>query len=287
MNGMTRAVLVLTAVLAWTQTGYQYYCTPSTDNDPSTCTPVKQIPLRWYRTEVPVQLDQALCADMTAQDAQVAIRQSLQTWNAEACTHPRLVDLGLVSGKAPIVRVKGGEVGNDLIIFQNTQAEWLADKAGVNVNNVIALTTLFFDPSTGEARSYALEMNDWQYDFALLEKQGVPGGAVDLENTLTHELGHVLALDHSESRGSTMFLSAPQGEIAKRSLEEDDRTGLCSLYSEAYAEVNPDAEIGGGGDGCSSHPAGAPSVPLPLAPLLLALAALATGRLRGHRPGNP
>jgi MYXO-CTERM domain-containing protein len=287
MSGTTRALLVLTAVLAWTQTGYQYYCTPSTDNDPSTCTPVKQIPLRWYRTEVPVQMDQALCGDMTSEDALVAIRQSLQTWNAEACTHPRLVDLGLVSGKVPIVKVKGGEVGNDLIIFQNTQAEWMADKADVNVDSVIALTTLFYDPTTGEARSYALEFNDWWYTFGVLQGTERVAATVDLENTLTHELGHVLALDHSQDRESTMFYSAPLGETRKRSLEQDDRTGLCSLYSVAYAEVNPDAEIGGGGDGCSSHPAGVPAVPSNLAPLLLALAALAAGRSRKRRHGSP
>ena len=293
MNRTTRASVILAAVLAWTQTGYQYYCTPSLDAiTPSTCIPDKQLPLRWYRGEVPVRMDAALSADMTAADALTTIRQSFQTWNdVSTCSHPLMVDSGLVSGKKPIVAVSGGSVGNNLVAFQSG-ATWLADKAGVDQTGVIALTTLFFDPNTAEIRSYALEANEGNYQFA---NYPLPAGfqtdprrsTIDLANTLTHEFGHVMGLDHSLDNQSTMFYRAPAGETSKRTLEADDINGLCSLYSQMYAEVNPDAETGGGGRNCSSDATTVPSSRSALVPLLLALSALAAARIRRGRPSGP
>ncbi len=294
MNRTTRASVLMAAMLAWTQTGYQYYCTPLVDAiTPSTCIPNKQLPLRWYRGEVPVQMDAALCADMTAADATATIRQSFQTWNdVSTCNHPQMIDSGLVSGKKPVVSVKGGSVGNNLVAFQSGDA-WRADKAGVDQTGVIALTTLFFDPSTGEIRSYALEANEGSYRFA---NYPLPAGfpadpnlrsTIDLANTLTHEFGHVMGMDHSLDNQSTMFYRAPAGETSKRTLEADDTNGLCGLYSQMYAEVNPDAETGGGGRNCSAGPTTLPSTRSALLPLLLALATLAAARIRRGRPSGP
>lgn len=56
----------------------------------------------------------------------------------------------------------------------------------------------------------------------------------DVQNTITHELGHVLGLMHnSADEGLVMYPSAPPGEIVKRSLKTDDRDGLLSLYGAA------------------------------------------------------
>ena len=263
-----RAMVVICAILAWSQTGYVFYETRS------------GTPLRWYRGEVPVRIDKALCADMNDVDTLAAIRRSIATWNEVPCREPPLVDKGLASGLKPIIKSGNSESGNNLVIFPNTEAAWRDGKAGVNVDGVLALTTLFYDPATGEARSYALEVNDWQYTFDTIAAPVRSG--VDLENTLTHELGHVMGLDHSLDTQSTMYFSAPPGETKKRTLEDDDRDGLCSLYSEIYAEVNPDADVGGGGKGCSSDASDRSASAAALLPLLLAMLMLAASRRRSR-----
>jgi outer membrane protein OmpA-like peptidoglycan-associated protein len=188
----------------------------------------------------------------------------------------------VVAGIVPIRKVNGNEVGGNVIVFQDIDA-WNSDKPpeyGNGGGNVLALTTLFYDPGTGQIRSYALEMklkmSESAYTFDILDQAG--GHGIDLANTLTHELGHVMALDHSDVRDSTMFSTAPPGETSKRILATDDTNGLCTLYSQKYAEVNPDEGLGeNGGGGCQ---AGGRTSSAALLPALLGLAGLAIAARR-------
>ena len=73
-------------------------------------------------------------------------------------------------------------------------------------------------------------------------------GRVDLQNALTHELGHILGFAHSDAQEATMFASAIPGETEKRDLYEDDIQGVREVYpfsllgvgatNEASIEVN-------------------------------------------------
>ena len=62
-------------------------------------------------------------------------------------------------------------------------------------------------------------------------------GQIDALNTLTHEAGHFLGLDHSSDHEATMYAQAPPGEIKKRSLETDDKNGICFLYEDFLIDV--------------------------------------------------
>lgn len=68
------------------------------------------------------------------------------------------------------------------------------------------------------------------------------GGAIpDVRAILTHEMGHALGLGHSTVMGATMFATYPSG-LSWRSLEQDDRDGICAIYP------------GMGAAGCDSNP---------------------------------
>jgi MYXO-CTERM domain-containing protein len=54
----------------------------------------------------------------------------------------------------------------------------------------------------------------------------------DLANVVTHEAGHFLGLGHSEIPGTTMSTTAFLGDTDKRTLEADDRAGVCAVYGE-------------------------------------------------------
>lgn len=243
---MTRTRCAVLVLAAWLQTGYTWYRLPD------------QTPLRWYCEEVPVFWDQALCNDVPATEAEGAIRASLQAWNAIDCPHPRLVEGGGVQGVPPFQGDPPHQSANNLVLFEEAEAWRTGDG---KVPGVIALTTILYDTRTGAVNSFALEVNDGDFRF------GTTGALrdMDIQNTLTHEFGHVLALDHSTEGcqrpdAPTMCFSAPSGEVAKRTLEADDQEGLCTLYARPWSEDGacgvPDPESSSGGCDASARSSG-------------------------------
>ena len=59
-----------------------------------------------------------------------------------------------------------------------------------------------------------------------------------IDNTLNHELGHLLGLEHSKDPEATMHEIALPGELKKASLNSDDIEALCYLYSLESAQVD-------------------------------------------------
>ncbi len=112
-----------------------------------------------------------------------------------------------------------------------------------NGERVIALTTSTFSKVTGVIFDSDIEFNAAPDDtgarflFTTIsqppcdpERQSALCAATDIQNTLTHELGHVIGLDHVEVQGSTMEPTAPIGETAKRIIDEGTAAGFCLAY---------------------------------------------------------
>jgi len=56
----------------------------------------------------------------------------------------------------------------------------------------------------------------------------------DLLNTLSHEFGHALGIDHSPLEAlATMYATSPPGELLKRDLHADDVNAITHLYAHA------------------------------------------------------
>ena len=54
--------------------------------------------------------------------------------------------------------------------------------------------------------------------------------AYDVQNTITHEFGHGLPLQHTSYTAATMYQYTYLGETAKRSLYYDDINGIRAIY---------------------------------------------------------
>ena len=101
----------------------------------------------------------------------------------------------------------------------------------------IALTTTTYDPQSGRILDADIELNTPSFIFSTVDAPRCTAPAYntgcvawDLQNTVTHEIGHMMGLDHTLSMGSTMNPTAPPGELTKRNLDTGTRAFVCATY---------------------------------------------------------
>lgn len=156
---------------------------------------------------------------------QAEIVAGFEMWNSQTCSDLTLRFEG-IEGDAKAGFIQGGANSNAVVFVPSG---WLYDAA------VIAVTTSAFDTRTGEIFDADIELNDTHFDF-LVAEDGCrkSDGSMDLRNTVTHEAGHFIGLDHPPVQAryadATMFASAPACEVQKQTLASDDIEGLCDIY---------------------------------------------------------
>lgn len=142
-------------------------------------------------------------------------------------------------------------------------------------NRAFAVTLVWHNSETGEIYDSDMLLNDAaagsRGNFRICSEDACPrdpGGPfdVDLENIVTHEMGHYFGVAHTESINidATMLESAPPGERAKRSLEEDDMLAICSIYAPGtLPEACDNTPRGGLALDCQAHNCGCATPGLP------------------------
>ncbi|MHB1843944.1 MAG: matrixin family metalloprotease [Deltaproteobacteria bacterium] len=125
-----------------------------------------------------------------------------------------------------------------------------------------AVTILEEDPDSHEILRADIVVNDVTHHWAILSDGAPHPGADDLQNTLSHEVGHLVGLGHTTDVAAVMYPSTHPGDLSKRTLSPDDVAGLTALYADAPTAAEQ-------GAGCSTGVG-----PAPLLGLLLVLLAL-------------
>ncbi len=92
---------------------------------------------------------------------------------------------------------------------------------------LFGLTVLTFREADGAIVDGDILLNDAQYDYCAGD---CAVGTTALCNTLTHEVGHLLGLDHGQVKQSTMYANAGSGDVNKCTLHGDDEQGACWAY---------------------------------------------------------
>jgi len=97
-----------------------------------------------------------------------------------------------------------------------------------DTNNTLALTTVTFNPDTGEIFDADMEINTADQHVTLTDP--IPPNGYDFASIVTHETGHFLGMAHSGNDHATMYASYTPGSTSLRYLTDDDINGICTIY---------------------------------------------------------
>lgn len=259
-------------------------------------------PLSWHESCVFLVPQMEPPSGLTSAEVLSAIAAAAKSWTDVAGSYLRFVIEPAAPGLTAVYRES--QANENVVVF--VESGWPHDA------DAVALTTLTYLASSNSAVDGRfvdtdVEMNMEHFSFTTSGEVGKH----DLENVLTHEIGHAVGLDHTcddgfvvptptdhlgntipwckpieqlplSIRAATMFNYADVEETDKRSLEPDDEAGISAIYPLAQdpgicAPPNLD-------DGetchCGTEGPGRPSLPVVLAFGWL----LAAWRRRRRRP---
>ena len=166
------------------------------------------------------------------------LERGASAWSSTSCSN-----IQLAVGPSTLQEVvgfnwhagSGDAINQNIVIFRNETPGDELDR-WLHTLGALAITTVTFESSGGRLLDADIEINDVSFEFTTCDLEEASCVVrYDLENTLAHELGHVLGLDHPPSGDpgavdATMFASASEGQIVKRDLGADDIDGICTVY---------------------------------------------------------
>ena len=237
-------------------------------------------PFFWAQTSVPITgyTNDFTQTSMTTDQVVIALQGAAAAWSKEAnaCTYLELVP-GVSTDPTPLAV----NDGHNSLIFHDTTWCHVTASGSCNVYydaSALAVTTDTANTRTGQIYDADVEVNLVDYQWADLVEDPSLSNDMDLQNALTHELGHLIGLDHTcfdafssttgvrphdndgqplpdcataspDVEATTMFPSAQPGDTQKRTLGPDDVNALCTIYN-VYDPLQPPGT--GGDGGCAS-----------------------------------
>ena len=206
-------------------------CSPEGSVDTKRCRPDQQpFAVYWAQPCVTYYVNRQGSEDLGGLPDRLleAIEASFQTWQRVDCGAVSFAFGGLTCNEHIGLEDQDITGGNQNLIL------W-RDRGWEDATDAIAVTVLSPSPEDGRILDADIMMNGEHFDFALLDD--ADDTVADVQNTLTHEIGHMIGFAHETSIfEATMFPDATPGELSKRDLHPDDVRGLCEVYPASGAE---------------------------------------------------
>jgi hypothetical protein len=226
-------------------------------------------PFSWRTTSVPITAYPQGLPNLTLDQITNAITSSVNAWtavdpNIAPCSYLQLpVTMASLTTPEPDAKYDQQNPHN-IIVFRDTNWEQIcsldANKEPTICHSSVQLAiTTIFSRACGEIVTADVEVNAWDYTWGDLDVMPGDGSLQDLQNALTHEMGHFIGLDHTcyispgdypnglpvdsdgaplnacdkatpDQHQSTMFPSADPGDTSKRTLTANDQQAVCDIY---------------------------------------------------------
>lgn len=202
----------------------------------------QSVRLRWKTPVIRIALSTSLTKQINFKfesDVNGAIKRSLETWEKVAnvefqtsWTEKQTVSPAGAAGDG-VSLITIGQTAENYLLFNK------------DLNEISAQTRTFFNH-----KGFITEADIVLNPFQQFSTDG-SDGSFDLEATLTHEIGHLLGLEHSFVMGATMYAHQGKNGVYKlpsfspRTLSEDDITGIRALYGAKDGDENCCGEIKG------------------------------------------
>lgn len=161
------------------------------------------VPVAWPASAFPIKYEVDRRVMNSLPNAATVIDKAFSTWSSAPDTDISFQSLGVADNLA------AGEADHLNTI---TLADGLFKD-----QYAIAMTTNWYDTQG------RLTQADIQIDATLVK------GDYNMQHALTHEIGHLLGLDHSAVLSAIMFPYVPKGTDAPM-LDSDDRIGIANIY---------------------------------------------------------
>jgi hypothetical protein len=223
--------------------------------------PAKPLPVWWRNACVSYDIQEDASSQVPYDTAAQMFEAAFAKWTGTVCTDSS-GDAGGTSSRVSIdVRDFGpvacdevqynSDTGNQHVIIFHDDV-WPHNDS----NNTLGLTTVTYDPDTGEIYDADMEINS---TVPLTLTDPVPAEGYDFQSIITHECGHFLGMAHSGDDRATMYAHYAQGTTYMRVLTDDDVSGICSIYlPDGERVVDPSATPDGSGqvpeDSCDPTP---------------------------------
>jgi hypothetical protein len=221
------------AILALTQNA-NAFCRTTTVSVPADFDPIdgcwNQGNVLWWRNAcVGYSIQQSASRQVTLAQAEQSIATAFAQWTGTPCAAD---DAGAsrvsidVRDEGPVacgeVQYNQDQPNQHVILFHDD--EWPYHDS----SNTLALTTVTYDPDTGEIYDADMEINSTVSPIVVGDP--VPADGYDFLSIVTHETGHFLGMAHSGDERATMYAHYEPGQTSMRDLTEDDVSGICSIY---------------------------------------------------------
>jgi MYXO-CTERM domain-containing protein len=243
----------------------------------------------WTRSCIPIITYPNDLPEMTPAEIEQAASAAAAAWSRDmlSCT---FLDLK-VTASLGATRAAASDAYN-VLVFRNP---W-CDPAHPELcqPEALAVTSVWAGKTSGVIHDGDIEVNSQNFVWADLVAHPA-NGTQDLQNALTHEMGHLIGLDHNcytpsvdpihqkdqngqlvplclgapaDVQAATMYTKADFGDLSKRSLEPDDQAAACDIYPAAADPGCPGPSSAG--CGCTVEPGSGPPAAVLLAASLLA-----------------